>query len=485
MEKIVLTILDGVGIREEESFNAFKYADTKTLDFLLNEYPNCKLIASGNYVGLPKNQMGNSETGHLNIGAGRIVYQPLELINKKIESNEFFNNNELLKVMNYAKDNNKKIHLIGLISDGGVHSHINHLKALLSMLKNNGNTNIYMHLITDGRDTLVDSGYSYVKEIEDLNIGSISTLCGRYYTMDRDKNFDRIDAGYNLMTKGEGIKFSNIKSAFDYSYDNKIYDEFMKPSLINKDGLIEENDGIIWFNFRPDRAIQILSYLMKITNNIVTMMPVSEDITVPNAFKIDELKNTLGEYLSNRNIKQLRIAETEKYAHVTYFFDVGKDIKYNLEERILIPSPKVATYDLKPEMSAYLITDNLVENMDKYDVIILNFANCDMVGHTGNFDATVKAVEAVDINLKRIYDKCLSLGYTLIVTADHGNCELMKDDEGNIITSHTTNKVPFIVCKKGIKLKDGKLGDIAPTILKIMGIEVPIEMTGEVLWIEN
>ena len=485
MEKIVLTILDGVGIREEESFNAFKYADTKTLDFLLNEYPNCKLIASGNYVGLPKNQMGNSETGHLNIGAGRIVYQPLELINKKIESNEFFNNNELLKVMNYAKDNNKKIHLIGLISDGGVHSHINHLKALLSMLKNNGNTNIYMHLITDGRDTLVDSGYSYVKEIEDLNIGSISTLCGRYYTMDRDKNFDRIDAGYNLMTKGEGIKFSNIKSAFDYSYDNKIYDEFMKPSLINKDGLIEENDGIIWFNFRPDRAIQILSYLMKITNNIVTMMPVSEDITVPNAFKIDELKNTLGEYLSNRNIKQLRIAETEKYAHVTYFFDGGKDIKYNLEERILIPSPKVATYDLKPEMSAYLITDNLVENMDKYDVIILNFANCDMVGHTGNFDATVKAVEAVDINLKRIYDKCLSLGYTLIVTADHGNCELMKDDEGNIITSHTTNKVPFIVCKKGIKLKDGKLGDIAPTILKIMGIEVPIEMTGEVLWIEN
>ena len=481
MNKIVLAILDGVGVRKEEKDNAYKFANTPTLDSLFNKYPNSLLDASGNDVGLPAGQMGNSETGHLNIGAGRIVYQPLELINKKIESREFFNNDKLLNVMNYAKENNKKIHLIGLISDGGVHSHINHLKALLSMLKSNGNNNIYMHLITDGRDTLVDSGYSYTKEIEEIGIGKISTLCGRYYTMDRDKNFDRTDKGYELMTKGIGNKFSNIKEAFDYSYDNKIYDEFMLPSLIDKKGLIEDNDAVIWYNFRPDRAIQILSYLMKNTNHIVTMMPVRDDITVPYAFNIDDMNNTLGEYLSKNKIRQLRIAETEKYAHVTYFFDGGKDIKYDLEDRILIPSPKVATYDLKPEMSAYEITDNLVNNMHKYDIVILNFANCDMVGHTGNFDATVKAVEAVDTNLKRIYDKCIELGYILIITADHGNCELMKDEEGNMITSHTTNKVPFIICKEGLNIKNGRLSDIAPTILKLMNIDKPIEMTGDTL----
>ncbi len=481
MEKIVLAILDGVGVRKEEKDNAYKYANTPTLDYLFDKYPNSLLDASGSDVGLPNGQMGNSETGHLNIGAGRIVYQPLELINKKIESGEFFTNDKLLEVMNYAKSNNKKIHLMGLISDGGVHSHINHLKALLNMLKSNGNNNIYMHLITDGRDTLVDSGYSYTKEIEEIGIGKISTLCGRYYTMDRDKNFDRIDKGYDLMTKGIGNKFSNIKEAFDYSYNNKIYDEFMLPSLIDKNGLIEEDDAIIWFNFRPDRAIQILTYLMKKTNHIVTMMPVRDDITAPYAFNIDDLNNTLGEYLSKNKIRQLRIAETEKYAHVTYFFDGGKDIKYDLEDRILIPSPKVATYDLKPEMSAYEITDNLVSNMNKYDIVILNFANCDMVGHTGNFDATVKAVEAVDTNLRRIYDKCLELGYILMVTADHGNCELMKDEDGNMITSHTTNKVPFIICKEGLNIKDGRLSDIAPTILKLMNIKKPIEMTGNIL----
>ena len=481
MEKIVLTILDGVGIRSENEFNAFKVANTPTIDYLLSKYPNSLLNASGTDVGLPSGQMGNSETGHLNIGAGRIVYQPLELINKKIEDKSFFSNDKLLEVMNYAKTYNKKIHLIGLISDGGVHSHIEHLKSLLKMLDSNGNRDIYMHLITDGRDTLVDSGEGYVNEISNLHIGKISTLCGRYYTMDRDKNFDRIDKGYNLMTNGNGIKFSTIHDAFKYSYDNKIYDEFMLPSLIDEKGLIEEDDAVIWFNFRPDRAIQILSYLMKRTSHIVTMMKVSDEITVPNAFKLDDLNNTLGEYLCKKSIKQLRIAETEKYAHVTYFFDGGKDIKYDLEDRILIPSPKVATYDLKPEMSAYEITDNLISNMDKYDIVILNFANCDMVGHTGNFNATVKAVEAVDNNLKRIYDKCLELGYILLITADHGNCELMKDAEGNIITSHTSNKVPFIICKEGLSVKDGRLSDIAPTILKLMNIDKPIDMTGNEL----
>lgn len=481
MKKIVLAILDGVGIRENNEFNALKTADTPTLDYLFNKYPNSLLNASGESVGLPEGQMGNSETGHLNIGAGRIVYQPLELINSKIRSGEFFSNEKLLNVINYAKENNKKIHLMGLISDGGIHSHINHLKALLKMLNENNCSDIYMHLITDGRDTLINSGYKYVKEVNDLNIGKVASICGRYYTMDRDKNFDRNLKGYNLMINGEGKKYNDIKEVFDDNYSNGIYDEFIEPSLLDKSGLIEENDVIIWFNFRPDRAIQILSMLMKLTSHIVTMMPVSDEIKVPNAFSLDKLDNTFGKYISNLGISQLRIAETEKYAHVTYFFDGGIDIEYNLEKRILIPSPKVATYDLKPEMSSYLITDELIKNMNDYDVVILNFANGDMVGHTGNMDATVKAVEAMDYNLRRIYDECIKLGFTLIITADHGNCELMKDEDGNIITTHTTNLVPFIVCDENIKLKNGKLADIAPTMLKLMDLDIPKEMTGNIL----
>ena len=481
MKKIVLAILDGVGIRENKEFNALKTAYTPTLDYLFNKYPNSLLNASGEFVGLPEGQMGNSETGHLNIGAGRIVYQPLELINSKIRSGEFFSNEKLLNAINYAKENNKKIHLMGLISDGGIHSHINHLKALLKMLNENNCNNIYMHLITDGRDTLINSGYKYVKEVNDLNIGKVASLCGRYYTMDRDKNFDRNLKGYNLMVNGEGKKYNDIKEVFDDNYSNGIYDEFIEPSLLDKNGLIEENDVIIWFNFRPDRAIQILSMMMKLTSHIVTMMPVSDEIKVPNAFSLDKLDNTFGKYISNLGISQLRIAETEKYAHVTYFFDGGIDIEYNLEKRILIPSPKVATYDLKPEMSSYLITDELIKNMNDYDVVILNFANGDMVGHTGNMDATVKAVEAMDYNLRRIYDECIKLGFTLIITADHGNCELMKDEDGNIITTHTTNLVPFMICDENIKLKNGKLADIAPTMLKIMDLDIPKEMTGNVL----
>lgn len=481
MKKIVLAILDGVGIRENKEFNALKIANTPTLDYLINKYPNSKLNASGEEVGLPRGQMGNSETGHLNIGAGRIVYQPLELINSKIRSGEFYSNDKILDVINYAKNNNKKIHLMGLISDGGIHSHIEHLKSLLKMLKDNNCNNIYMHLISDGRDTLIDSGYNYVKEVSDLNIGKVASICGRYYTMDRDKNYDRNLKGYNLMVKGEGKFYNDLKEVFDDNYKNNIYDEFIEPSLLDKNGLIEKDDAIIWFNFRPDRAIQILTMLMKITNHIVTMMKVSDDIKVPNAFSLDKLDNTFGKYISNLGISQLRIAETEKYAHVTYFFDGGIDIEYKLEKRILIPSPKVSTYDLKPEMSSYLITDELIKNMSNFDVVILNFANGDMVGHTGNMDASVKAVEAIDNNLKRIYDECIKLGFTLIITADHGNCELMKDDDGNIITTHTTNLVPLIICEEGIKLKDGKLSDIAPTILKLMNLDVPDEMTGNIL----
>ncbi len=474
MNKVILTIMDGIGLREEIHGNAVKLAKKETIDYLWNKYPHSTLVASGCDVGLPDLQMGNSETGHLNIGAGRIVYQPLELINSKIKTGELYQNETLLNAFK-----NKRLQLIGLISDGGVHSHINHLKALLKMAKDCGVKEIYMHLITDGRDTLPDSGYKYIKEIEDYGIGKISTICGRYYTMDRDKNYDRIELSYNLIINGEGTGYTNTKDVFNDNYKNNIYDEFIRPSVLDKNGLIKEDDTVIWFNFRPDRAIQILSYLEKYNNNIVTMMKVSDDIKSPYLFKLPTLNNTLGDYLESNDLKQLRIAETEKYAHVTYFFDGGVNKEIKGCDRLLIPSPKVPTYDLKPEMSANEITDRLLEVMDKYDVIILNFANGDMVGHTGVIDATIKAVETVDKSLKRIYEKSKELGFTLIVTADHGNAEYMLDDNDNIITAHTTNKVPFIICKENIVLKDGKLSDIAPTILKLIGLESPQEMTGK------
>lgn len=481
ISRVLLTILDGAGLRDEVKGNAFKRAKKTNFDYLWNNYPHTELLASGEDVGLPKGQMGNSETGHLNIGAGRIVYQPLELINKSIDDRSFYENEVLLDIMKYAKNNSKKLHFIGLISDGGVHSHINHLKNLLKMAKSNNVEEIYMHLITDGRDTLMDSGYKYVSEIEKLDIGSVATICGRYYTMDRDKNYDRTLKGYKLMTEGISREYKNSKDVFDDSYKNGIYDEFIEPSLLNKNGLIEKDDAVIWFNFRPDRAIQILSYLENITSHIATMMFVSNDIKAPFAFKLNDLKNTFGEYISDMGLKQLRIAETEKYAHVTYFFDGGVEKKLNGCDRILVHSPKVATYDLKPEMSAYEVTDKLLENMNKYDVIILNFANPDMVGHTGNMSATIKAVEVVDENLGRIYEKACELGFTLLVTADHGNSEYMIDENNNPVTSHTTNKVPFIVCNKNLQLNEGRLSDIAPTMLELLRLGKPKEMTGESL----
>lgn len=481
ISRVLLTILDGAGLRDEVKGNAFKQAKKTNFDYLWNNYPHTELLASGEDVGLPKGQMGNSETGHLNIGAGRIVYQPLELINKSIDDRSFYENEVLLDVMKYAKNNSKKLHFIGLISDGGVHSHINHLKNLLKMAKSNNVEEIYMHLITDGRDTLMDSGYKYVSEIEKLDIGSVATICGRYYTMDRDKNYDRTLKGYKLMTEGISREYKNSKDVFDDSYKNGIYDEFIEPSLLNKNGLIEKEDAVIWFNFRPDRAIQILSYLENITSHIATMMFVSNDIKAPFAFKLNDLKNTFGEYISDMGLKQLRIAETEKYAHVTYFFDGGVEKKLNGCDRILVHSPKVATYDLKPEMSAYEVTDKLLENMNKYDVIILNFANPDMVGHTGNMSATIKAVEVVDENLGKIYEKACELGFTLLVTADHGNSEYMIDENNNPVTSHTTNKVPFIVCDKNLQLNEGRLSDIAPTMLELLRLGKPKEMTGESL----
>ena len=490
---IILTILDGYGLREEKHGNAIQLADNKIFNYLWRKYPHTELIASGQEVGLPRGQMGNSEVGHMNIGAGRIVYQPLELINKSIEDKEFFQNEELLKVMNHVKENNSKLHLMGLISDGGVHSHIDHLMALLDMCKEQNVENLYLHLFTDGRDVLPQSAYTYIKQVEDklkeIGIGSIATVGGRYYGMDRDNNYDRLKKGYDAIVNGVGETALSIKEFIEDSYSKEIYDEFFIPAVFDNTGRLQENDGLIAFNYRKDRLREILTAItnpefndMEVIrfNNVktITMMPVVESVIAEHAFDDPKLVNILGEYIEKQGKSQLRIAETEKYAHVTFFFDGGKEVDYQNEKKILIPSPKVATYDLKAEMSAFEVTDELLKELGNYDLVILNFANGDMVGHTGVLEAAIKAVESVDECLGKIYQKVEELGGTMIITADHGNCEEMLDENNNILTAHTTNPVPFIVTNKNISLVPGKLGDIAPTILELMNIEKPIEMTG-------
>ena len=489
----VLAILDGYGLREEEHGNAVKLANNKVFEMLWNNYPHSQLEASGQAVGLPKGQMGNSEVGHMNIGAGRVVYQALEMINKSIEDGDFYTNEELLKVINHTKNNKSKLHLMGLISDGGVHSHINHLLASLELCKKENLNDVYLHLFTDGRDVLPQSAYTYISQVEEkikeLGIGSIATVSGRYYSMDRDNNYDRLKKGYDAMVHGIGETSLSIKEYIEESYKNEIIDEFFVPAVFDKKGTISEDDGIIVFNFRKDRLREILTALtnpefndmevVKFKNlKVVTMMPVVESVKAANAFNDPVLTNILGEYIEKQGKSQLRIAETEKYAHVTFFFDGGKEVDYQNEKKILIPSPKVATYDLKPEMSAYAVNQELLNELGKYDLVILNFANGDMVGHTGVLEAAIKAVESIDECLGKIYEKIQELNGTLIVTADHGNCEEMLDENNNILTAHTTNPVPFIVTNKNITLENGKLGDIAPTILDIMNIEKPDEMTG-------
>ena len=498
MKPILLTILDGFGLREETKGNAVKLAEKPNFDYLWNKYPHSTLVASGEQVGLPHGQMGNSEVGHMNIGAGRLVYQPQELINASIRSKEFYHNEEILKVINHTKKENSKLHIMGLLSDGGVHSHIDHLLAILDMCKQNEVTELYLHIFTDGRDVDPHSAYSYINKVtaklKEIGIGSIASISGRYYAMDRDNNYDRLKKAYDVMVNGIGPVKSDIKEYLDKSYAANISDEFLIPTIFDTKGTISENDGIIVFNYRKDRLREILTAItnpkfndMEVVrfNNVkvVTMLPVVESVIAPHAFNDPKLDNILGEYIAKKGLSQLRIAETEKYAHVTFFFDGGKEENYPNEKKILIPSPKVATYDLKPEMSIVEVTDTLLKELDnnKYDVIILNYANCDMVGHTGSLEAAIKAVEAVDKNLGRLYNKIEEIGGLMIITADHGNCELMIDENNNIITSHTTNKVPFIICNSNYHPKDGKLGDIAPTILKIMNLEVPEEMTGNIL----
>ena len=494
---VILTILDGYGLREEEHGNAVKLANNKIFNMLWDKYPHTQLEASGQQVGLPKGQMGNSEVGHMNIGAGRIVYQALELINKSIEDQDFFQNKEILNAINHTKENNSKLHIMGLISDGGVHSHINHLMAILDMCKQQDVENLYLHLFTDGRDVLPQSAYTYIKQVEnklkELGIGSIATISGRYYAMDRDNNYDRLKKAYDAMVENVGYyAIKSIEEEINDSYEEGIYDEFLEPKIYDESGNIEENDAIVVFNYRKDRLREILTALtnpefddMPVYHfknlKVVTMMPVVESVIAEHAFDDPKLINILGEYIEKQGKSQLRIAETEKYAHVTFFFDGGKEVEYQNEKKILIPSPKVATYDLKAEMSAYEVTDELLKELGNFDLVILNFANGDMVGHTGVLEAAIKAVESVDECLGKIYQKVQELDGIMIVTADHGNCEEMLDENNNILTAHTTNPVPFIVTKENISLIPGKLGDIAPTILELMNMEKPVEMTGNSL----
>lgn len=487
MKPIVLAILDGMGIREEKDGNAVLHAKMPFFNHLLETYPYSTLHASGTYVGLPNGQMGNSEVGHMNIGAGQIVYQPLELINKAIEDKSFFDNPKLLEIIEHVKENNSKLHIMGLLSDGGVHSHINHVKALIKLAESHKVSKIYLHLFTDGRDTLFNVADKYVNEIiKSSKNAKIASISGRFYAMDRDKKWDRTEIALNVLTKKQDITKDALKIIED-SFKNKVYDEFIIPTSVDNDGIIESNDGILFANFRTDRATQILAPLtndvyrtkfnLSLDNiKLCSLMKCPDEVIGSFAFAIEPLRYPLGIYLSELNLKQLRIAETEKYPHVTFFFDGGKDILLEGCDRILVPSPKVMTYDMEPKMSAEEVTNRLLTALDNdYDFVLLNFANPDMVGHTGNFEAAVEALEFIDEKLELVYNKVKSKNGTLIVTSDHGNVEHMKEKD-QILTAHTTNKVYFILCDNKYTLENGTLTNIAPSILDILNIPKPSNM---------
>jgi phosphoglycerate mutase (EC 5.4.2.1) len=496
-----LIIMDGWGQSSSTVGNAVELAQTPVYDNLLKKYPHTLIAASGLDVGLPEGQMGNSEVGHLNIGAGRVIYQELTRITKSIKDGDFFENPELIGAMKHAKDHGTKLHTWGLLSDGGVHSHIEHLKALIKMAKDQGLDNIYVHGFMDGRDTSPTSGMSYVKELEaymsEIEFGVIATISGRYYSMDRDKRWERIEKSYNMLVKGVGETSDSAVAVFEKSYEQGVTDEFILPTVIVKEGkpvaTVSENDAIIFFNFRPDRAREITRAIVDVDFDGFerTYFPTKYvgftqyDKTIENieiAYKQQSINNTLGEYLSKLGKTQLRIAETEKYAHVTFFFNGGVEAPNAGEDRALINSPKVATYDLKPEMSAYEMTDKLLSELDRdyYDLIVINYANPDMVGHTGIIPAAVKAVETVDECVGKIVAKLEEKGGAFIITADHGNAEQMLTDKGEPMTAHSINKVPCIVGGVGnVTLStEGKLSDLTPTLLDLMLLDVPSEMTG-------
>jgi 2,3-bisphosphoglycerate-independent phosphoglycerate mutase len=503
--QIMLMILDGYGLSEDTVGNAIKAAKTPNLDKIFKKDPNTSLRSSGLAVGLPEGQMGNSEVGHTNIGAGRIVYQDLTKITKSINDGDFFANEVFLEAIKNCRKNSSNMHLMGLLSDGGVHSHNTHLYALLKLMKNEDLRNVYVHCFLDGRDVPPSSGKDYIlqleKSMEDIGVGRIATVMGRYYAMDRDNRWERVEKAYNAMVYGEGIKWGSAINGVEVSYENNITDEFVEPIIITKDNnpiaAISQNDSIIFFNFRPDRAREITRTFVDLSFKgfkrkrgffpLEFVCMNQYDKSMPNvkvAFPPIEIKNTLGEYISSKGYKQLRIAETEKYAHVTFFFNGGIEDVSKGEDRILIPSPKVATYDLKPEMSAYEVKDKVVEKINEkaYDIIVLNFANCDMVGHTGVFNAAVKAVETVDDCVGKIIKALDKQNGIAVITADHGNADKMLDIGDEVFTAHTTSNVPFIIHGLDVELrKNGKLADIAPTILDIIGEEKPEEMTGQSL----
>ena len=504
-----LIIMDGFGERAETQGNAIRLAGTPNIDKLKAEYPHTVIGASGMDVGLPDGQMGNSEVGHLNIGAGRIVYQELTRITKSIQDGDFFAIPEFVDACAKAKANGGKLHLIGLLSDGGVHSHITHLFALIDMAKRQGLSNVYVHCIMDGRDTPPSSGIEYVKQLQDymdkIGFGAIATISGRFWAMDRDKRWERVQKAYEAISCGVGDTAACPICAMENSYKNEKTAEFVVPCVIQKDGkpvaTVEAGDSIIFFNFRPDRAREITRTFIEPDFADFARLGGYKPVTyvgmtrydetfqnIETAFKPETLTNTLGEYLAANGKTQLRIAETEKYAHVTFFFNGGVEAPYEGEDRCVIPSPKVATYDLKPEMSAPEVAAECVKRIEsgKYDVVILNFANCDMVGHTGVFDAAVKAVEAVDTAVDQVVSAVLNAGGCAFITADHGNAEKMMNPDGTPFTAHTTNVVPFVAVGCGdVKLREGGcLADIAPTMLPYIGLPVPAEMTGKSIIVE-
>lgn len=502
---IVLTIMDGFGFNPDTKGNAIKTAKTPRLDSIFANCPTTQIGASGLDVGLPDGQMGNSEVGHTNIGAGRIVYQELTRITKSISDGDFFTNQAFLDAVDNCKKNNSALHLMGLLSDGGVHSHIEHLYALVKLAKDNNLDRVYIHALLDGRDVPPASAADYIdalnSRLDEIGCGRLATVMGRFYGMDRDNRWERVSKAYDALVLGKGVQTDDAAKAVRTSYTVKdeegkfITDEFVLPTVISGTERIKSGDSVIFFNFRPDRAREITRTFVddEFTGferkdgrqKVFYVCMTQYDASMPNvsvAFKPESLENTLGEFLAKSNMTQLRIAETEKYAHVTFFFNGGREVMFDGEDRILVNSPKVATYDLKPEMSAFEVCDKVCEAIEsgKYDVVILNFANCDMVGHTGIFEAAVKAVETVDTCVGRVQDSTIKMGGVMLLTADHGNADKMLDDDGTPFTAHTTNPVPFAVIGKDCKLREGgRLCDISPTIIKLLGLEQPTEMTGE------
>lgn len=496
MKKAIFAILDGIGVKKEEFGNAFKLASTPNIDNLLLKYPHSLLSASGEYVGLPENQMGNSEVGHITIGSGRIVDQPLKIINESIENGSFYKNEEFLKAIEHAKKNNSKLHILGLLSDGGIHSHINHIFSLIKLAKINGINKLYIHVFLDGRDTLPDVSLTYLNELSDLlnieQIGEIATISGRYYSMDREGMWNKVKLAYDVIVNNFGPYCESYEKVIQDSYSLTDYDEFVVPTIINKNGVIEDNDALILANFRPDRVTELFKAItnplfndfeVKKLNNIklVTMMPVSEEIISTPAFSHITINNTLGEVLSNNNYRVLRIAEKSKFPHVTHFFDGDRDLELKNTVKICVPRKEVDTYDLYPPMSASLVTDEIIRNINNFDFIVVNYANGDILGHTGNLKAAIEGIEIIDKCIGKLYEVALNNNFTLILGADHGNCEEMLDKDNNPLTTHTNNPVNFIVCNNKYNLENGGLSNIAPSILSILELPIPNEMTSKVI----